>query len=73
MAKSGVWDNVPEGSTLIFEDTHIFLQRSVGYVEGSLHTKTQLDSRSRFNAIPVCDRRTRDSISRSSVTSRGKN
>jgi len=38
-SKSGVWDKVPKGSTLIFGDTQIFYN-SLGYVEGSLHTKT---------------------------------
>ena len=31
--KSRVWDKVPEGRTLIFQDTRIYLQHSVGQVE----------------------------------------
>jgi len=39
-SKSGVWDKVPEGNTLIFGDTQISVQRSVGLVEGSHHAET---------------------------------
>jgi len=38
--KVQVWDKVPEGSTLIFGETHISLQNSVGQVKGNLHAKT---------------------------------
>ena len=29
-SKSGVWDKVPDGNAIIFEDTHISLYRRVG-------------------------------------------
>ena len=57
-SKSGVWDKVPEGSTLILGDTHISLQHIMGQVEGRKpHAKNQLDSSSRFDTIPAYDRR----------------
>jgi len=37
------FETVPEGSTLIFEDTQISLLHSVGQVEGSLCVKNELD------------------------------
>jgi len=55
-SKSRVWDKVPEGSTLIFGGTQIFLHTSVGQVEGSLHAKNQLNRFSHFSRIPTCDR-----------------
>ena len=47
-------------------------------MEGSLCAKNQLDSSSRFDTIPACDRRTDgqtddDSIYRASTASHGKN
>ena len=76
-SKHGIWDKVPEGSTVILGDTQIFLQQGVGLVEGSLYAKTQLDSSSRFDTIPACGGRTGgrthdDSICRASIASRGK-
>ena len=56
--KYGVWDEVPKGTTLIFGDTQVSSQHSVGSVEGSLLTKSQVDSSSRFDTIPACDGRT---------------
>jgi len=50
---SGVWDKVPEGSSLIFGDTR-FLQHSIGQVEGSSHAKNQLDA----SVTIDCDRQT---------------
>ena len=63
-----------EGSALIFLDTQISLQHSVGQVEGSLHAKPQLDSSGHFVTIGrMTDRRTRDySLYRTSIASRGK-
>ena len=52
----GVWDKVPEGSTLIFGYTRIYFQDSVGRVEKSSDAKNQLDSFSRFDRILTCDR-----------------
>ena len=56
--KSGVWDKVPEGSTVIFGDTQISLFQSVGQVGGSIRAKNQLDSCSRFDTTPACDGQT---------------
>ena len=58
ISKSVVWDKVQEGITLIFGDTQISLQHSVGYVEESLHAKNQLDSSSPFHATPAYDGQT---------------
>ena len=43
---------------MIFGDAHISLQHSVRQVEGNLHAETQLDSSSRFDTVPACDRQT---------------
>ena len=42
-SKSGVWNKVPEGSSLIFGDTSIPFRHSVG-AERSLYTRNQLDA-----------------------------
>jgi len=39
-------------------DTIISLEHRVGWVEGSSHARKQLDSFSRFDRIPTCDRQT---------------
>ena len=50
-------DKVPGGSALIFGDNRISFWHSVGRVQGSSHAKNQLDSFSRFDRTPTCDRR----------------
>jgi len=56
--KSGVWDKVPEGSSLILEIPE-FPQNTA--LHGSMKTctrKNQLDPCSRFDTITACDRQT---------------
>jgi len=58
-SKSGVWDKVPEGSALIFGDTRAFFVITQCGIGGKKPPcQNQLDSYSRFNTIPACDRRT---------------
>ena len=57
-SKSGIWDKVPEGNTLIFGDTQVSLQHGVADVEGSPYAEYQLESSISFNTIPACDGRT---------------
>ena len=40
-----------------FGDSQIYLKYSLGQIKGSLHTKNQLDSSSRFDTISACGRR----------------
>ena len=64
-----VCDMVPEGSTLIFRGTH---ECWTGLRK--LPRQNQLDSSSRSDTIPACDRQTHDdSIHRTSIASRNKN
>jgi len=49
-------DNVSEGSTLIFEDIRICPRNSVGWVEGSLHVKYEVDPSSRLDRTSACVR-----------------
>ena len=56
--RSPEFGTVPEGSILIFCDTRISFQHSVVRVEGSSRAKNQLDSFSRFDRTPTCDRHT---------------
>ena len=53
--KSRVWSKGQEGSTLTFGGTGISLKYSV---EESSHVKSQLNSFSRFDRTPTCDRQT---------------
>jgi len=46
---------VLEGSTLIFGDTRILFQHSVGLAEGSLCAKNEFDLFSCFRTVPACD------------------
>jgi len=62
--KSRLWDIVPEESTLIFGDTQISLQHTLGQMEGSFYANSQLNSSSHFNTILACDRRTDRRIDR---------
>ena len=57
-SKSGVLDKVPEGSVLIFGDNRISFKHSVAWIKGSSHAENQLDSFSRFDRTPTCDRQT---------------
>ena len=81
-SKTGVWNKVPEGSTLIFGDTWISFevtQCRKGEKKLSCQ-KNQLDSFGRFARTPTCDRRTQTDRHRAkaskpiraSIASRGK-
>jgi len=71
-------DKVP-GKYPYFRVTQISLQHSIGYVEGSLHAKNQLNPLRRFNRTPTCDGHTTQthtqtkghSIYRASIASHG--
>jgi len=45
-------------NAVIFGDTQISLIHSVGWVEGGLQAKNQLDPFIRFGSTPTCDRQT---------------
>ena len=55
-SKSGVWDKVTHGYTLISVDTRISLEYSVGLVERSRHGKKQIDLSIHFDITLTCDR-----------------
>jgi len=55
-SKSRVWNIIPKGSTLIFEDTRISLQHSLKQVEVILNIKHLLDLSSHFDTTLACDR-----------------
>jgi len=61
-SRSGVWDKVPEGSTLIFGDVRISFQHSVRQVERKLPCQNQLDSFSRFDRTPTCNTQARRNV-----------
>jgi len=42
--KSGIWDKVPEGSILVFDDTLMFLKHSVGKSSVTYIANKQLDA-----------------------------
>ena len=76
-SSSRVWDNVSEGSTLIFGGTRFF-RNAVYDSWNEACGKIQLDSSSRFDIVPACDRETDrqthdDSIYCASIGVRGKN
>jgi len=64
---------------VIFEGGRIFLQYTVGQVEGSSRAKNQLDTFSRLDRTPTCDRQTERQTdrhravasTRASIASRG--
>jgi len=53
-SKSGVYEKVPEGSTLV--DTWISLKHSARLVERSLHAKIQIDPLIPSDRTLTCDR-----------------
>jgi len=53
-----VYDEVPEGSSLISVDAWISLTHTVRLVQRSLHAKNQLDLSTRFDRTPTCDGQT---------------
>jgi len=59
-SKSGLSDKVPEGSALIFGDNRISFQHSTQCRMGGrkLTCQKKLDSFSRFDGTPTCDRQT---------------
>jgi len=61
-SRSGVWDKVPEGSTLIFGDVRISFQHNVGQVERKLPCQNQLDSFSRFDRTPTVNTQARRTV-----------
>ena len=75
-SKSEVCDKFPEGSALVFFEIP---ELAFNTVEGSSHTKNQLDSFSRFDRTPTCDRQTQTvghramASARASKASCGKN
>ena len=56
-SKSGVWDKVPNGSTQILGEHVYFLMTQRGIGGRKPPCRNQLDSSSRFDTIPVSDRR----------------
>jgi len=53
-----VYDEVPEGSSLISADARISLTHIVRLVQRSLHANNQLDLSTRFDRTPTCDGQT---------------
>jgi len=52
-----VWGEVPDGNTIIFGDTRIFLQEQFGRSKGRSYAQNQLfPSKNHFDTLPACIR-----------------
>ena len=56
--KSGVYEKVQKGSTLIFVDTRISLKHGAGLVGKSRRAKNQINPFTPFDRTPTCDTQT---------------